>query len=275
MKTHFSKKMHTSESLGLVMDWTHALNDNGELSEVLGSLMQLVKAEAALIVRISKADNKYRYVERCSMHSGKVWAAQPRSHAQLVMGESLSTAKAGLIWKLSDGTLTDFDTSPLVSNAKPDNLVELIVVPLESATGYTDILELHFRQMPLQHDLELIMTLIGTLTVGWIRRSPGSITKKLNKVQKFLIVDANDNSHISILDTGNPAQLSRCEFRVCSLLKEGMTVNVIADTLSIGPATVRSHLSSIFSKTDASNQVELLHLLNKMTTPSRGVQSIG
>ena len=71
-----------------------------------------------------------------------------------------------------------------------------------------------------------------------------------------------------LLGIENPAGLSRSEFRVCSLLKEGMTVNIIADNLSVGRATIRSHLSSIYSKTGASSQVELLHMLNKSAEPA-------
>ncbi len=262
MGKQFYVNQSGSDSLGLVADWTHALNNNGDLAEVLDRLRSLTKAEATMVVRLSKTENKTRYVTRCGSQNGKIWPIQPRSCAQAVLGQCMGTAKVGSLWKLSDSNSSGLDLGAAQHDDYAKSLVEAIVIPLESTSGHADFLELHFWHHPAEHDLNLIVMLIGTLAVSWKRRAPGIITKKLEPKLKLSQDYSEDRVHAPILGTENPAQLSRCEFRVSTLLSEGMTVNMMAQALSISPATVRSHLSSIFSKTDVSSQIELVHLLN-------------
>ncbi|MGR3342619.1 MAG: helix-turn-helix transcriptional regulator, partial [Paracoccaceae bacterium] len=61
----------------------------------------------------------------------------------------------------------------------------------------------------------------------------------------------------------NPAGLSRSEYRICCLIQEGMAAKNIANQLNIQESTVRSHLHSIYSKTEISGQMELLHSLSR------------
>lgn len=267
MRQHISENRFASDSLGLVVDWTHALNENGDLADVLGRLICLVKADAAMIVRSSKEDGKTSYLARCCAETGKVWPVQPRSQARAILGDSMSTAKSGSIWKMSDSASSGLNAACFNGDDYADSVVEVIVSPMETTCGHTDHLEFHFRHRPAEHDLNLVIMLIGTLAVSWKRRVPGIISKKLGQKLKPHLYAGEERIHVPILDTENPAQLSRCEFRVCSLLNEGMTVNSISQALSISQATVRSHLSSIFSKTNVSNQIELLHRLNSKAEP--------
>ena len=142
-------------------------------------------------------------------------------------------------------------------------LSEAIVVPLDRSRGHVDHIELHFRHKPAQHDLDLMAILASTLASGWCKRTPGSISSNLEKGRNHHLREVSENKYVPILGPQNPAGLSRCEFRVCAMLKEGMTVKKVSEALTVCPTTVRSHLSSVFSKTGASNQVELLHLLNR------------
>jgi len=258
----YSSYSHVRDSLGLVADWTYALSDNGELSEVLDQLMHLVKADVAMIVRTLKADRTVKYVARSDGRKGKVWATQSQSCAEMIVGEFISTAKAGSIWKLSDVLSSSLNCIPAAMTGRFNNIVEGVVCPLESTRSHVDHLELHFEHKPMEHDLNLLIMLMGPFVVGWRRRTPALIAKKLNQKKYLSIAAAPERRKVSILGSENPAQLSRSEYRVCSLLVEGMTVNLIAKTLSIRPATVRSHLSSVFAKTETESQIELVHLLN-------------
>ena len=65
----------------------------------------------------------------------------------------------------------------------------------------------------------------------------------------------------AILGISNPAKLSRAEFRVCLLLSRGLSIKGVTDELSLSEATVRSHLRSIYSKTEASGLPELVYRL--------------
>ncbi|WP_058272819.1 helix-turn-helix transcriptional regulator [Ruegeria atlantica] len=263
MSNTFSKSVRAQDSLNFVMEWTQAINGRNSISNALGQLMQLANAEAALISRLSIPSGKIKYIARHCIHEGKIWPSQPQSQAELVLGVCLKTAKAGSIWKLSDLKDAKGATLPLCRNPIPIGLCEAIVVPLETTKGHFDHLELHFQHRPAHHNLDMVTVLASILASGWGNRLPGLISAKVNQFRGHGISAIRDAELTPILDPENPASLSRSEFRVCAMLKEGMTVKVISDTLSVCPATIRSHLSSIFSKTCASNQVELLHLLNR------------
>ena len=64
-----------------------------------------------------------------------------------------------------------------------------------------------------------------------------------------------------LLDTSNPAELSRSEYRICAMVREGLLARAIADELGVSESTVRSHLHSIYAKTGATGHVDLLHRL--------------
>ncbi len=250
------------------MDWTCALSDNGELHQALHRLMVSVKADAAVISRRRSKDDKIKYIARCGVQSGKLWGTQPNSHAEHVLRDCVTSAKTGSIWKWSDVGFLPSDVLPSSHRTMPVDLFEVVVCPLEVKGSHLDCLELHYRHQPKQYDLDLLTNLLGTFASCWERRSPGLITKKIVQNGMPSCVRSRRDDGLSLLDVENPAKLSRSEFRVCTLLREGMTVNVIAENLSIGPATVRSHLSSIFSKTGASSQIELLHKLNCSSEPA-------
>ncbi|MGK7651979.1 response regulator transcription factor [Roseovarius sp. B08] len=263
MVTSFIGRAPASESFGLVADWTQALNGKGDLGDILKRLMRLVKADVALIARVSLTDKTTKYVARCTLQDGGAWPQQPRTCARQLFGDWLATARNGSVWKLSDLS-KDTAINP-VSGALMVHVSEVAVCPLEKTTRRVDVLEFHFRQTPAQHDVDLLTMLASTLASCWHKRLSGLVSKTLARKRNFTCINASGESDVAILDIENPAQLSRSEFRVCTLLKDGMTVNVIAKALSVAPATVRTHLSSVFSKTSTCNQVELLHLLNRQT----------
>ncbi|WP_419555571.1 helix-turn-helix transcriptional regulator [Ruegeria lacuscaerulensis] len=227
--------------------------------------MRLTSADAAIITRTSKTERQVKYIARCCIQEGKVWPSQPQTQTEFVLGNCIYTAKAGSIWKLSDVKATDNASTYSYRDQHPNGLGEVIVVPLETKGGHVDHLELHYRHRPKSYDLDLLTVLASTLASGWRRRVPGSISAASEQVRRHRLRVVQVDGHVPILDPQNPTELSRCEFRVCAMMKEGMTVKKISETLSVCPTTVRSHLSSIFSKTGASNQVELLHLLNRKT----------
>ncbi|MEH6478455.1 MAG: hypothetical protein V7727_22370, partial [Sneathiella sp.] len=97
--------------------------------------MRLVKADAAVIIRTSKADNITRYIARSDMQKGKIWPSQPLSYVADIVGEFIASAKVGSIWKMSDAVLSDFSRIPCGSDGRLNHLVEGIVSPLESTRG--------------------------------------------------------------------------------------------------------------------------------------------
>jgi DNA-binding CsgD family transcriptional regulator len=59
--------------------------------------------------------------------------------------------------------------------------------------------------------------------------------------------------------------LTPAECRVALLLADGKSPKEIAGTLCVTAHTMKSHLSSIFSKTSTSGQVQLMRLLTQLS----------
>jgi DNA-binding CsgD family transcriptional regulator/PAS domain-containing protein len=69
--------------------------------------------------------------------------------------------------------------------------------------------------------------------------------------------------------------LTPAEIRCLGEIALGRTVPEAAAALGIGPATARSHLNSIFAKTGASRQPELIRMLAAFAAPVRGPGETG
>jgi len=260
-----------SDSLGIVANWMGALQGHGELTDVLNELMVLTHADAAMIVRATQAENKVTYVARCNAQTGKAWPVPVQSHGDAIMGEGRFSSKAGSIWKLTEARSSELlprqgEATPEIV---PEEIREAVIISLLTENGHADSVELHFRKTPAQHNLDLIVMLTSTLSTCWRRRLPGVVARRAVRTRLRDVSAQSDSGEFAVLDIKNPARLSRCEFRVCTLLGEGMTVKSIAESLSVCQATVRSHLGSIFSKTGTSSQIELLHLINKSNENTR------
>jgi DNA-binding CsgD family transcriptional regulator/PAS domain-containing protein len=75
--------------------------------------------------------------------------------------------------------------------------------------------------------------------------------------------DAQDNAEL----LASTYELTPAETRVLSCLLAGRSLAESAEELRIGPATVRTHLDSIFCKTGVNRQQELLILASQLSSP--------
>ena len=65
---------------------------------------------------------------------------------------------------------------------------------------------------------------------------------------------------------GNP--LTRRELEILALLADGMTTPQISERLGIRPATIKTHLTSVYRKTGAQNRVQAArHYLDSLAPP--------
>lgn len=256
-----------TSSLGVIADWMDALHGTSDLQEVLQRLVHLVKADSAMLLRSTVANGRIRTVEQYDADAGKMLPAQCCPLLATILADNLHTAKPGSVWSLQEVQKGIEGAISLPTSRTA--VKESMVITLASGASQGDFLEVQFRSEPLEHNLDLLTMLASTLVSCWQRRSPGLAEKKLVQTRMRAVKAAEPDAGIPLLDASNPAKLSRSEFRVCSMLQNGMTVKVIAETLALSEATIRCHLSSIFSKTGAACQVELLALLNADGTPRR------
>ncbi len=140
---------------------------------------------------------------------------------------------------------------------------DLALAAFESRRGNWDFLELQFATYISTNDRALIEFLTNALSKSWGARLPG-IARKFQHRSRFTRARSKaEYRSTAILDVENPAGLSRSEYRICCLIQEGLAAKNIANQLNIQESTVRSHLHSIFSKTETSGQMELLHRLSR------------
>jgi DNA-binding CsgD family transcriptional regulator len=60
------------------------------------------------------------------------------------------------------------------------------------------------------------------------------------------------------------------ELRVAMAMATNLTPQEVADMLGIGIQTVKTHLQRIFQKTCTSRQADLIGLMTRLSTPTKG-----
>lgn len=246
-----------TSNVKVVVQWVEALHGQGEIAEVLRELVGLVGAKSALLARLVNHDQAKR-IAAADVTAGKLPSPPPpQSCSKLVLRENLRTARPGSIWRMSDVCfLPGFDTAAIHDRG----LRDVVVLVLGQKTDEVDVLEFHFHNDPRDHDANLLSILGPEFSNTWVRRTPGCVQHAMAHLR--LVKDgAARGAILPILHPNNPSGLSRSEYRICVMIGDGMKVKTIAEALSVCETTVRSHLTSIFSKTNTSGQVELIHRL--------------
>jgi DNA-binding CsgD family transcriptional regulator len=143
------------------------------------------------------------------------------------------------------------------------------IVVLGSLTGQHDLCEIGLVRPLSAAQAALLDLVAGEMARAWARRQPGLVTRCIMQAMRRHAAPQVPTATAPILDYSNPYGLSRCEYRVCSMMGLGMTARQIAETLQQSEATVRSHQRAIYAKTGMSGQLALLlHLKAHPTAQS-------
>ncbi len=250
-------------------DWVEALHGHGEVSAALDEFVLLFKCEAAILVRFAQGSQHPICLARAV--SIPQQAFPPRvalPFAQNMLSAHLGIAKPGAVWTHSDADDRALwkKSYQLNERMKAHSVRDLALVALQSHCGKWDFLELQFAAYISANERALIELLAHSLAKTWRSRLPG-IALKLQHLSRFTRSrPVTEYRGVAILDVDNPAGLSRSEYRICCLIREGMAAKKIAGELDIQESAVHSHLHSIHSKTDTSGQMELLHRLSRDQT---------
>ncbi len=245
-------------SIAFALDWQKSLGSRDDVVRAFEELRSLVSARSVLHVRQSRGSRDAVSAVRDDPTAGKVFSRPTRSYTSLVLGENLHVAKPGKVWFISDVDVDD-ETRDRLRIAE---IVDLAVVPLENGPAHSDFLELEFLARVPQHDRMLLETLCPLVAKTWQERKPGSVATMMAGRPSRVARERPLTEAKSILDADNPAGLTRSEFRVCVLIHDGMLPEDIAKKLNVTKSTLRSHMCSIYSKTDVSGHVELIHRLH-------------
>ena len=266
-----------------IASWCGGLHGSMQLGEALKSLAEAFGAEAAVISRHHRNQDRPRAVALFDAQAsdGDI-ATIRRPMCQDVMGYLYSKARASTVWFLSDNS-DDADwssTTTLENWCAVRQMREIIVVSLANSLQQQDYLEFHFdRDLAYSEKLEF-EALVPTLVRAWSGRKAGLVTQAQMDDRMVRARAAAKAYRLKedapILGMSNPAKLSRAEFRVCILLARGLSVKGVTQELGLTESTIRSHLRSIYSKTEVSGLPELLYRILSSsgddTAGARGVR---
>ena len=252
--------------LDAIASWCGAVHGSMPISEALSTIAESLDSAAAAVTRDARGEGRGRLVADYDARSDeRDVSSLQRGFAEDVLGTYYNRLQAGAVWFLSDHVDGDdaVHSSGLANWQSSRGIVEIAVVALETAGVQNDYLELHFAK-PLGRDAKAeIETLMPTLVRAWSGRKTGLVTRAQmddRMVRARAAAAANKiKPSEPILGMANPARLSRAEFRVCLLLSRGLSVKAVTDELGLSESTIRSHLRSIYSKTETTGLAELLY----------------
>jgi DNA-binding CsgD family transcriptional regulator len=178
-----------------------------------------------------------------------------RTFAACVLGRYVDRPRAGSVWFSS--LMEDGADPALAVFHRRARLGETAVVALSSDGKWTDFLEFHFAHRLGHGTVGLLNMVAGTLSRTWANRAPGLFSDTLLTAQ----AESKPGFRDPLLSLSNPARLSRAEFRVCLLLSRGLNAGAVCTELGITASTLKTHLRSIFAKTETTSLAELLFQL--------------
>jgi DNA-binding CsgD family transcriptional regulator len=242
--------------------WCDALYGRAPVEDALSALVKAANAEAGALFRSHHAQatpTRIALVDRLARGSSRPLKS---SFAAGTFGSDFRRAKPGSLWLASSVETSDEEgPDPALADwQEVRGTREFAALMLANSPSGFDHLELHFRAIPTQTEELALQTLAPTIARTWARRQPGLITG-LIAAARASGTAGPDRTAEPLLGLTNPARLSRAEFRVCLLLSRGLSAKGVADELDLSEATVRSHLRSIYAKTGASSQAQLVYRL--------------
>ncbi len=239
--------------LEVVSHWVQVLYGKGDLGQVLNDVRDALRAEHALISRSSSRNTVPQVIARSQDRK------KQHAIADAALGDHVWTCKQGSVWYLSD--LDDCEGfgggDPTTFLRVPGN-ADTLILALDVGKSVADFLEISASAPFNKHECE---RLCATLARAWRTRPPGLAEMAYQNNRKIQSFEEHRELPKNVLEPSNPAKLSRCEFRVCTMIKYGLTTKSIASELSVHESTIRSHLRSIYSKIGVKGQMELLHCL--------------
>lgn len=179
-----------------------------------------------------------------------------RSYAASVLGVYLDRPRAGSLW-LSSLAEESNDPSLRVFQTKA-KIPETVVIPLTVEDKRIDFLEIHFLARLSRHEQGVLQYLAEALSRLWVARIPGLFSEAILARRE---AESPAPRSDDLLSLSNPCGLSRCEFRICLLLSRGLNRSSVCRELAISAATLRTHLRSIYRKTETTSEAELLFAL--------------
>lgn len=240
-----------------ISSWALALQGQVPLRRGLLALAEAFGAEAIALARVGRQPGAVPRALVVDRRAGEARVPPvERSFAAALLGPYLARPRVGTAWYSS---LVDAKADPALAGLQARRqLAELVVAVIGVEEKAVHFLELHFPHRLSAESHGLLTALTGTLVTMWAGRATGCFPEALLAGPPGR---PEPQAAGPILSLGNPAQLSRAEFRVCTLLAAGLSTKRVREELGISQSTLRSHLRQIYAKTGTGNLADLLYRL--------------
>jgi DNA-binding NarL/FixJ family response regulator len=228
----------------------------------LADLVSGLGAECGTVVRTYLNDLRPVRIATCDPARGRDFVPPLKtSFADGCFGPMMAHARPATV-SIWSGLGADARDDPRLAEWQAArHLKELAVLVLSSGPTFRDHIELHFRDY-LAHDLQTTLSVVvPTMARVWASRKAGLVTRMIVNHRQERGEWGRAGRSLPILGSENPAHLSRAEFRVSLLLGHGLSVQGVAEALSLSEATIRTHLRNIYAKTETANLAELVFQL--------------
>ena len=250
-----------SGALTFAVRLASAMNGQLDIAGTLPLLREAAGARSVCLLRLNHGHDKPRRIAGEGPDQDE--AALGRSMMQ-VLRNAPDEMAAGTAWfAQADGV-----PAPRPRGAVSSDCTAIIV--LRRAPHETDLVQITFSRAPGAEIVALLRDLAVAAAEIWCRRKAGLIAGMIVEQSRKNRPRHIEIGNVAILGIENSFGLSRSEFRVCSLIGKGLKPAQIAQELDLSIATVRSHLRSIYAKTDLPGQIKVLHRLHQDGTRDQG-----
>lgn len=250
--------------IGAVAQWCECLHGSDPLLRSLEVLGTGLNAEIVAVARYPLDSSSAARSVIWDRKGDNLTGAGKRCYARALIGSYLDAARAGSLWFRS--TVETNGANELAEFHAARQLRELAVIPLQASSKFVDTFEIHFSDRLRGQQQVVLTSLAPVLARTWRNRAEGLFTEALLRVSR-----STDRTEIGrILSAENPARLSRAEYRVSLLLSRGLSLQEVKAELCIRDSTMRSHLSSLYAKTNCSSLGELIFCLTSPDVPRAG-----
>ncbi len=265
-----------ARTISIAVSWAKALQDEPDLAPVLSDFAALVDAASVRLLRYE--GDKAAWRTACSAVSAAgAHSQRTKNHSAQLLADHRDAAAVGTVWSFSrmHADADPAQLSHIEERLDADGLADVAVVILERQGPLLDVLEFHFSHRLLSLNEDLLVSLAPEVARSWRARRSGTFDRIIARYSWGRGAARQCPTSFDILGAQNPCALSRSEFRVCVLLSQGLLPKQIAEQLQIRLCTVRSHLTSIYAKTETSGQLDLMHRLYAATAQSNTTGTLG
>jgi DNA-binding CsgD family transcriptional regulator len=233
-----------AHALRMVAAWTSALQGAGDLGRAADLMLGLVPGRYVRLIRSNGQTGEAK----------RIHASSAAPQRDVGVTSLLSQPQAGCVVIGADA--------------------QTVLIVLYHQADQYDTFELGLTQPLNPRQRGLLDLLAVALSEGWARRQPGLITARIVDLARRNGPRKGIAAAAPILDYSNPYALSRSEFRVCTMIGQGLTAKRIARELHLSEATIRSHQRAIYAKTALSGQIEVMFHLQAHPTAQSLLQDM-